>query len=197
VIHDEVLAIIDSTLRQHGFQTNGSRSAFCRQRVSEIQDRVFFLWDCAGTNSPIYCTANLTVCCSSWQGPCSADESRRWGPSCPSLTWNVGYLLPGRRWHEWEFSSAVDIAPIAAEMGKTIVDVGLPWLERFNDVAEIRQGAQVRRPCGVRSPRRNGVPGDTGRAGLTRVLSAERPISKGGIVPRSHVAHRPPSSKCG
>jgi hypothetical protein len=173
VIYKGVLGIVQPLLEEHGFSPEDGRTGSVRQRPCGVQDRILLLWDYLTATAPIYCTANLTVCCPPWQAPSQADAKRRFGARFTALTWNIGYLLPDRSWHEWEFSPDADPKPLAAEMARTIVGVGLPWLAEFDGAEAIRQALQAPRPIGSRQLRRHDILSETATP-LHDALSRER-----------------------
>ena len=42
---------------------------------------------------------------------------------------NVGYVMPPRRYREWEFYPGSDLSKIAAEMAEAVVEYGFPFME--------------------------------------------------------------------
>lgn len=181
MIYKGVVGVVQPLLEEHGFSQEDDRTAFIRQRPCGVQDRILLLWDYLTTTAPVYCTANLTVCHPPWQAPSQPDVKRPKGARCAALTWNIGYLLPDRCWHEWEFSPGADPRPVAAEMARTIVSVGLPWLAEFDGADAIRQALQAPRPVGTRQLRRHDVLNDTATP-LHDALARERRPARSAVA---------------
>jgi hypothetical protein len=181
VIYKVVLRIVQPLLEEYGFSLEHGRTAFVRQRECGVQDRILLLWDYLTTTAPVYCTANLTVCHPPWQAPPQPHAKRPAGARFVALTWNIGYLLPERSWHEWEFSADADPRPAAADMAQTIVRVGLPWLAEFDGAEAIRQALQASRPVGSRQLRRHDVLSETATP-LHKALSRERRPTRSAVA---------------
>src|SRR5688500_18916567 len=96
-------AVVQEKLVRHGFESDAETGIYSRSRVSELDDWVWLPVDFTHDSREgggVRITANLAIFCEPL-----ADWLRQEHPTNAShlatLTRNIGYLMPERRWKEW------------------------------------------------------------------------------------------------
>ena len=141
---DELQRRIATLLATHGFEVDVPETTFRRQRAIDLKDTVALLIDFRLQTGNIVCTANVGVC----SPDPLADELRLRSGRRATLTWNIGYLMPGRKWHEWEVHDLEDISPTVDAFATELETVALPWLARFQTADDVRQEQKRLQPRG-------------------------------------------------
>ena len=116
--------VVQGAIALHGFSASERGGSFVRPRHHGGQDRVLLLTDVEADGSEVSCTANLSVS--------SLDEFAA-SRATTTLTRNVGFLMPARRWCEWRVSRDALPDEFALGLADAIVRYGIPWLVRFTD----------------------------------------------------------------
>jgi len=147
---DELQRRIATLLATYGFEVDVPETTFRRQRAVDLKDTVALLIDFRLQTGNIVCTANLGVC----SPDPLADELRQRSGRRATLTWNIGYLMPGRKWHEWEVHDLEDITPTVDAFATVLETVALPWLARFQTADDVRQEQKRLQPRGFGQLRR-------------------------------------------
>ena len=147
---DELQRRIATLLATYGFEVDVPETTFRRQRAVDLKDTVALLIDFRLQTGNIVCTANLGVC----SPDPLADELRQRSGRRATLTWNIGYLMPGRKWHEWEVHDLEDISPTVDAFATELETVALPWLARFQTADDVRQEQKRLQPRGFGQLRR-------------------------------------------
>ncbi|MDX9857325.1 MAG: hypothetical protein RBT76_06020 [candidate division Zixibacteria bacterium] len=55
----------------------------------------------------------------------------------PSASIPLGYLMTENAWKEWHLSIDEPVAPIAREIGRRIIEYGIPWMEGLIDLRSL------------------------------------------------------------
>ncbi len=150
VFCDESQCRIATLLAAYGFEVDVPETTFRRQRAVDLIDTVALLIDFRLQTGNIVCTANVGVC----SPDPLADELRLRSGRLATLTWNIGYLMPGRKWHEWEVHDLEDISPTVDAFAAELETVALPWLARFQTADDVRQEQKRLQPRGFGQLRR-------------------------------------------
>ncbi len=124
-VRNRIHRLLEPLLAARGFRYEPGLRRFARRRPSGLTEHVWLLTDVPDPDGPVRSTANLGI-----RGP-AASEDRE---GVDLLIRNVGYLMPARRWREWDFAcERFDVGQMQ-EFAAAVLDRGLPWLESFDDL---------------------------------------------------------------
>jgi hypothetical protein len=133
--------VVEQTLVRHGFESDVESAIYSRSRVSELDDWVWLPVDASPDGTNVRITANLAIFCEPL-----ADWLRAEHPTSAShlatLTRNIGYLLPGRRWQEWVVATTGPIDEVAREVAGAVESFGLAWLEECESLEDLRDALE-------------------------------------------------------
>ena len=118
--------VVQGAIALHGFSATERSGSYARPRHHGGGDKVLLLTDVVADGSEVCCTANLSVSSRS-------EEALAASRAKATLTRNVGFLMPVRRWYEWQVSRDAPPDETAFSLADAIVRYGIPWLERFTD----------------------------------------------------------------
>lgn len=147
---DELQRRVAILLAAHGFEVDARETTFRRSRAADLTDTVSLLIDFRLQTGDVVCTANVGIC----SPDPLPDKLRSRSARRPTLTWNIGYLMPGRKWHEWEVHDMEDISPTVDAFTTELETVALPWLARFQSADDVRQEQKRLQPRGFGQLRR-------------------------------------------
>lgn len=134
-----ILQSISLQLAEFGFSCRGSSNSFFRTRRDCVFDIISLLLDYGGDGQQFLGTLNVGV------GYIDADFVAR-NPKC-ALTWNIGYLMSGRKWKEWDLTDPSRKATLA-DMVQCLDKFAIPWLERFSTAGDVRREQSRNQPRG-------------------------------------------------
>ena len=150
---DELQRRSVTLLAAHGFEIDMPQTTFRRQRAVDLTDTVSLLIDFRLQTGNVVFTVNVGV-----RSPDPlVDELRPRSGRRPTLTWNIGYLMPDRKWREWEVHDLEDIAPTVDAFTTELETVALPWLARFQTADDVRQEQKRLQPRGFGQLRRQAL----------------------------------------
>jgi hypothetical protein len=133
--------LVERTLVRHGFEPDSESAIYSRSRVGELDDWVWLPVDVSPDGASARITANLAIFCEPL-----ADWLRAEHPTSAAhlatLTRNIGYLLPQRRWKEWAVDAAARADEVGHEVASSIETFGLPWLEECESLEDLRDAFQ-------------------------------------------------------
>jgi hypothetical protein len=132
-------------LAELGFRPGGPANSFYRIRGEGLFDCISVPIDYGPEDKSMACTVNVGIGCLDGQARSgSTDFSRR---KC-ALTWNIGYLMSGRKWLEWGLFEQGGIEGNLDEISQSIESIAIPWLERFATPGDVRREQNQNQPRG-------------------------------------------------
>jgi hypothetical protein len=120
-----LLATFEAAFRPLGFSFDETHRVFRRQRgeVTDILSVPIDLRDdAAGEMAVLVISVNLSVV--------RTDTKE-------AITRNIGYLMPGHEWHEWEIDAGSATDRLAVDVASAIRRFGLPWLASYQTPEQI------------------------------------------------------------
>ena len=127
-------------LRQHGFSPFNSSGSLYRTRDGGLFDCISLLLDYGQQDANLLCTLNIGI---GYLSGHHVPENRK----C-ALTWNIGYLMSGRKWIEWDLSVPGGEETTISELLRSIDFVAIPWLERFETASDVQREQSLNQPRG-------------------------------------------------
>lgn len=125
-----LLATFEAALYPLGFSLDETHRVFRRQR-SEVTDIVSvpidLRDDTGGEMAVLVVSVNLSVVRSDTK---------------EAITRNIGYLMPGHQWHEWEIDAGSSTERLTVDVAGAIGHFGLPWLLSYQSPEQITSDAR-------------------------------------------------------
>lgn len=143
-----LLGRVSAQLNKHGFRPLKPSGSLYRSRDDGLFDCISLLMD-YGTearDASLLCTVNVGI--GYWDG-----NKDLGGRKC-ALTWNIGYLMSGRKWLEWDLCTPGDTEATIRQIIQCIESVAIPWLEKFETPSDVRREQSQNQPRGFGSLKR-------------------------------------------
>lgn len=142
----QLLDRVFAQLNKYGFLPSKPSGSLLRTRDVGLFDCISLLIDYGTEDASLLCSVNVGI------GYLNGNNHLN-GRKC-ALTWNIGYLMSGRKWLEWKLCTPGDTDATIIEIFQCIESVAIPWLERFETPSDVRREQRQNQPRGFSSLKR-------------------------------------------
>ena len=137
---------VSTRVYKYGFLPFQPTGSLYRNRDEGLFDCISLLIDYGKDDASLLCTVNVGI------GYRNGDDDLS-GRKC-ALTWNIGYLMAGRKWLEWDLCAPGSTEKTLAEIFQCLESVAIPWLERFDTPDDVQREQRRNQPRGFGSLKR-------------------------------------------
>lgn len=145
-LKETLLDDVSAQMNEFGFLPFKPSGSLYRTRNGGLFDCISLLIDYGTEDRRLLCTVNVGI------GYLSGNKDLN-DLKC-ALTWNIGYLMSGRKWLEWDLCTPEDSDITIGEISQCIESVAIPWLERFETPNDVEREQRQNQPRGFGSLKR-------------------------------------------